>query len=158
MACVANSGHYLYISRNILFLREKMILLKVIKLLLVLNQEVLRPVSNNASAHHGQSPGVSSRIRHDDSQETGVPKSLNEKLASRVDLNGVSPQHGQSIESYTSSNVRDEENKETVKSLNEKLAAALLTISDKEDLVKQHAKVTEEAVAGNLFSFLEHYQ
>ncbi|KAM0836422.1 hypothetical protein ACQ4PT_062340 [Festuca glaucescens] len=57
-------------------------------------------------------------------------------------------QHGQSIESCTSSIVRDEENKETVKSLNEKLAAALLTISDKEDLVKQHAKVTEEAVAG----------
>ncbi|EMS44980.1 hypothetical protein TRIUR3_20090 [Triticum urartu] len=34
-----------------------------------------------------------------------------------------------------------------MKSLNEKLAAALLAISDKEDLVKQHTKVTEEAVA-----------
>ena len=116
------------------------------------NQEVLRPVSNNASAYHGQSPGVSSR-RHDETLETGVPKSLNEKRASRVNLNDFSPQHGQPIESYPSSNVRDEEHKETVKSLNEKLAAALLTISDKEDLVKQHAKVTEEAVAGNLFLF-----
>ncbi|CAM0950151.1 unnamed protein product [Alopecurus aequalis] len=112
------------------------------------DQEVLRPVSNNASAYHGQSPGVSSRIKHDESQETGVPKPLNEKRATRVNLNDFSLQHGQPIESYTSSNVIDEENKETVKSLNEKLAAALLTISDKEDLVKQHAKVTEEAVAG----------
>jgi hypothetical protein len=121
----------------------------------VFNQEILRPVSNNASAHHGQSPGVSSRIRHDETQETGVPKSLNEKLAPGVHLNDFSSQHGQSIESHTSLNVRDEENKETVKRLNEKLAAALLTIRDKEDLVKQHAKVTEEAVAGNLFFFLE---
>jgi hypothetical protein len=36
-----------------------------------------------------------------------------------------------------------------VKSLNEKLLAALWTISAKEDLVKQHTKVAEEAVAGN---------
>uniref|UniRef100_A0ACD5YKU7 Uncharacterized protein n=4 Tax=Avena sativa TaxID=4498 RepID=A0ACD5YKU7_AVESA len=113
-----------------------------------LGDQLLRPVSNNDSSHHGESPGVSSRIRHDETQGTGVPKSLNEKLASRVNLNDTSPQHGQSLESYTSLNVRDEENKDTVKSLNEKLAAALLTISDKEDLVKQHAKVTEEAVAG----------
>uniref|UniRef100_A0ACD5Y539 Uncharacterized protein n=1 Tax=Avena sativa TaxID=4498 RepID=A0ACD5Y539_AVESA len=112
------------------------------------DQQPLRPVSNNATSHHGESPEVSSRLRHDETQGTGVPKSLNEKLASRVNLNDISPQHGQSLESYTSLNVGDEENKETVKSLNEKLAAALLTISDKEDLVKQHAKVTEEAVAG----------
>ncbi|VAI29448.1 filament-like plant protein 2 [Triticum dicoccoides] len=111
------------------------------------DQEVLRPVSNNASAHHGQSPKVSSRVRHDETQETGVPKLSNEKLASRVNLNDFSPQHGQSLESYLSSN-GDEETKETMKSLNEKLAAALLAISEKEDLVKQHAKVTEEAVAG----------
>ncbi|KAM3255597.1 hypothetical protein ACQJBY_048677 [Aegilops geniculata] len=111
------------------------------------DQEVLRPVSNNASVHHGQSPKVSSRVRHDETQETGVPKLSNEKLASRVNLNDFSPQHGQSLESYLSSN-GDEETKETMKSLNEKLAAALLAISDKEDLVKQHAKVTEEAVAG----------
>nr|XP_029152967.1 filament-like plant protein isoform X1 [Arachis hypogaea]XP_029152968.1 filament-like plant protein isoform X1 [Arachis hypogaea]XP_029152969.1 filament-like plant protein isoform X1 [Arachis hypogaea]XP_029152970.1 filament-like plant protein isoform X1 [Arachis hypogaea]XP_029152971.1 filament-like plant protein isoform X1 [Arachis hypogaea]XP_029152972.1 filament-like plant protein isoform X1 [Arachis hypogaea]XP_029152973.1 filament-like plant protein isoform X1 [Arachis hypogaea] len=35
-----------------------------------------------------------------------------------------------------------------VKALNDKLAAALLNISAKEDLVKQHAKVAEEAVSG----------
>jgi len=35
-----------------------------------------------------------------------------------------------------------------VKILTDKLAAALLNISAKEDLVKQHAKVAEEAVSG----------
>lgn len=42
----------------------------------------------------------------------------------------------------------DEELNDDVKSLTEKLSAALLNISAKEDLVKQHAKVTEEAVSG----------
>lgn len=38
-----------------------------------------------------------------------------------------------------------------VKILTDKLAAALLNISAKEDLVKQHAKVAEEAVSGIYF-------
>ncbi|KAL6312726.1 hypothetical protein AAG906_010678 [Vitis piasezkii] len=42
----------------------------------------------------------------------------------------------------------DEEVNDSVKSLTEKLSAALLNISAKEDLVKQHAKVAEEAVSG----------
>ncbi|GMI93155.1 hypothetical protein HRI_002984800 [Hibiscus trionum] len=41
----------------------------------------------------------------------------------------------------------DEENN-NVRSLTEKLSAALMNISAKEDLVKQHAKVAEEAVSG----------
>ncbi|EOX92710.1 hypothetical protein QUC31_003780 [Theobroma cacao] len=42
----------------------------------------------------------------------------------------------------------DEEVNDNVKSLTEKLSAALINISAKEDLVKQHAKVAEEAVSG----------
>ncbi|XVF14751.1 hypothetical protein REPUB_Repub09cG0088900 [Reevesia pubescens] len=42
----------------------------------------------------------------------------------------------------------DEEVNDNVKSLNERLSAALMNISAKEDLVKQHAKVAEEAVSG----------
>ncbi|CAA0840826.1 Filament-like plant protein 3 [Striga hermonthica] len=42
----------------------------------------------------------------------------------------------------------DDEVHETVKSLTQKLSAALVNLSVKEDLVKQHAKVAEEAVAG----------
>ncbi|GJN07244.1 hypothetical protein PR202_ga25062 [Eleusine coracana subsp. coracana] len=45
-------------------------------------------------------------------------------------------------------NVKDDDVHDSVKSLNEKLSAALLTINAKEDLVKQHTKVAEEAVAG----------
>lgn len=37
---------------------------------------------------------------------------------------------------------------ESVKSLSEKLSEALVNIREKEDLVKQHAKVAEEAVSG----------
>lgn len=37
---------------------------------------------------------------------------------------------------------------DTVKILTERLSAALVNVSAKEDLVKQHAKVAEEAVAG----------
>lgn len=47
-----------------------------------------------------------------------------------------------------SSNIWENEAQETVKSLTEKLATALLNISAKEDLVKQHSKVAEEAVSG----------
>lgn len=46
----------------------------------------------------------------------------------------------------------DEEANDSVKTLTEKLSAALLNISAKDDLVKQHAKVAEEAVSGILSS------
>ncbi|KAJ3671435.1 hypothetical protein LUZ60_007514 [Juncus effusus] len=42
----------------------------------------------------------------------------------------------------------DKKVNEIIKSLTERLSAALLTINAKEELVKQHAKVAEEAVAG----------
>lgn len=38
----------------------------------------------------------------------------------------------------------------TVKGLTEKLSAALLEVEAKDDLIKQHAKVTEEAISGKL--------
>lgn len=41
---------------------------------------------------------------------------------------------------------------DNVKSLTEKLSAALLNVGAKDDLVKQHAKVAEEAVEGIRFS------
>ncbi|XP_078150601.1 uncharacterized protein LOC144545907 [Carex rostrata] len=43
---------------------------------------------------------------------------------------------------------KEKEVNETVKSLTERLSAALSTITAKEELVKQHAKVAEEAVVG----------
>ncbi|KAM7523505.1 hypothetical protein LguiA_013407 [Lonicera macranthoides] len=44
--------------------------------------------------------------------------------------------------------IDEEEINDSVKALTEKLSAALLHISAKEDLVKQHSKVAEEAVSG----------
>ncbi|ONK77509.1 uncharacterized protein A4U43_C02F7320 [Asparagus officinalis] len=57
-----------------------------------------------------------------------------------------SPNHAESAE--ISPNNRGNEIHETVKSLTEKLSAAILDISAKEALVKQHSKVAEEAVSG----------
>ncbi|KAI9113389.1 hypothetical protein K1719_015914 [Acacia pycnantha] len=45
-------------------------------------------------------------------------------------------------------NVKDDDVNDGLKKLSEKLSAALVNVSAKEDLVKQHAKVAEEAIAG----------
>lgn len=137
------------------------------------NQEV-KPVSSISSPNHSHSPEVSSRIMTDDeTQEAETAKSLNEKLLLATILNDSSPQHGQSpqpevcqppqpedgdvqdsvksLNEKVSPKIRDDDVQDSMKSLNEKLSAALLTISAKEDLVKQHTRVAEEAVAGTLF-------
>ncbi|XP_039132869.1 filament-like plant protein 3 isoform X2 [Dioscorea cayenensis subsp. rotundata] len=64
----------------------------------------------------------------------------------RASPNNASPNSVQSLE--VSSKVDNNEVHETMKSLTEKLSAALLSINAKDDLVKQHAKVAEEAVSG----------
>ncbi|KAL5558413.1 hypothetical protein UlMin_034624 [Ulmus minor] len=46
------------------------------------------------------------------------------------------------------SSLKKEDVADTVKSLTERLSAALVNVSAKDDLVKQHSKVAEEAVAG----------
>lgn len=53
--------------------------------------------------------------------------------------------------------VADEELNDSVKTLREKLSSALQNISSKDDLVKQHSKVAEEAVAGTTFTCLNLY-
>ncbi|XP_028757514.1 filament-like plant protein isoform X2 [Neltuma alba] len=45
-------------------------------------------------------------------------------------------------------NVKEDDVNDGLKKLSEKLSAALVNVSAKEDLVKQHAKVAEEAIAG----------
>ncbi|CAM0874630.1 unnamed protein product [Alopecurus aequalis] len=107
-----------------------------------------KPIASGASPNHSQSPEACSRIRDDVNQETEARKSSDEKLALATMLNGSSPQHGQLPPPEDFTNIRDGDMQESVKSLNEKLSAALSTISAKDDLVKQHAKVAEDAVAG----------
>ena len=71
-------------------------------------------------------------------------------------LSKASATHGSQSLEVTSKEVPiDEEINDNEKSLTEKLSAALMNISAKEDLVKQHAKVTEEAVLG-IFIFFWH--
>ncbi|URE38657.1 plant protein [Musa troglodytarum] len=65
---------------------------------------------------------------------------------SRASPNDASVSHAQSREVLC--NTSDGEVHEIVKRLTEKLSVALLNTSAKEDLVKQHAKVAEEAVSG----------
>uniref|UniRef100_J3N6C7 Uncharacterized protein n=1 Tax=Oryza brachyantha TaxID=4533 RepID=J3N6C7_ORYBR len=77
-----------------------------------------------------------------------MAKSLNEKLMLETVSDDSSAQHDQSPHPEVFTNVRDEDMPDSMKSLSEKLATALLTINAKEDLVKQHTKVAEEAVAG----------
>ena len=73
-----------------------------------------------------------------------------EQEALRASPVSASPNNAQSPD--VSSKIVSHEVHETIKSLNEKLSAALFSISAKEDLVKQHVKVAEEAVAGiNLY-------
>lgn len=68
--------------------------------------------------------------------------------ALRTSPNDTSASHAQLPE--VASNTCDTEVDKTLKRLTGKLSAALLNISAKEELVKQHSKVAEEAVSGNL--------
>ncbi|KAM7276988.1 hypothetical protein ACFE04_018854 [Oxalis oulophora] len=64
-------------------------------------------------------------------------------------LKAFTTHSSQSLEAISKALHTDEEiNDESVKTLAEKLSTALLDIRAKEDLVKQHAKVAEEAVSG----------
>jgi hypothetical protein len=128
---------------------------------LLLEKQEIKPMPSNSSPNHSHSPEVSSRITDDETQEAEAAKSLNEKLVLVNGSNGSlqvkvnpDPEIGQPEacrlpQQDVSQNVRDDNELDSVKSLSEKLSAALLTISAKEGLVKQHTKVAEEAVAGN---------
>nr|CAB3489249.1 unnamed protein product [Digitaria exilis] len=132
------------------------------------DQEV-KPVSSISSPNHSPSPEVSTRMMTgDETQEAETEKPLNEKILLATILNDSSPQHVQSPQPEVSPNVEDGDVQDSVKSLNEKvspkvqdddvqdsvkslsekLSSALMTINAKEELVKQHTRVAEEAVAG----------
>ncbi|CAL0306688.1 unnamed protein product [Lupinus luteus] len=79
-----------------------------------------------------------------ETESSGSMSSLSERFSDdQVYPAQVTP--SPEVTSKVSSN---EEHVMDVKTLTEKLAAAILNISAKEDLVKQHAKVAEEAVSG----------
>ncbi|EPS72707.1 hypothetical protein M569_02051, partial [Genlisea aurea] len=75
---------------------------------------------------------------------TGSLSSLSERFS---DDQNVSNTHNQSPE-LTSKSPGSDEKGGRVEALSEKLSEALVNIKAKEDLIKQHAKVAEEAVSG----------
>ncbi|KAI3460574.1 hypothetical protein Pfo_017237 [Paulownia fortunei] len=84
-----------------------------------------------------------------ESESSGSFSSHSERYSDEQEALRVSPNDSlQSPEVTSKATITDDEVKESVKSLTEKLSAALVNVSAKEDLVKQHAKVAEEAVAG----------
>ncbi|KAG2716084.1 hypothetical protein I3843_03G110400 [Carya illinoinensis] len=80
--------------------------------------------------------------------ETESSGSLSSHSERFSDEQAYPSQNTQSPEVTSKSANNDEEVNNSVKTLTEKLSAALLNISAKEELVKQHAKVAEEAVSG----------
>ncbi|XP_073141290.1 filament-like plant protein [Henckelia pumila] len=84
------------------------------------------------------------------SDSSGSFSLYSERNSDEQDASRESPSTGTESPEVTSKSILlvDDDVKETVKNLTEKLAAALVNISAKEDLVQQHAKVAEEAVAG----------
>lgn len=70
-------------------------------------------------------------------------------------MSKANPTHSTLLPEVTSKAPRiEEEDNESVETLTEKLSAAILNSSAKDELVKQHAKVTEEAVSGLNFFWL----
>ncbi|CAK9142251.1 unnamed protein product [Ilex paraguariensis] len=84
-----------------------------------------------------------------ETESSGSISSHSERYSDEQESLKVSPNHSiQSPEVTSKASIINDYLDDTVKSLKEKLSAALVNVSAKEDLVKQHAKVAEEAVAG----------
>ncbi|KAF8404087.1 hypothetical protein HHK36_008967 [Tetracentron sinense] len=82
-----------------------------------------------------------------ETESSGSISSHSERYSDDQEPSRASPNY-QSPEVTSKATASDEEVSDSVQSLTEKLRAALLNIGAKEDLVKQHARVAEEAVSG----------
>ncbi|KAL6504541.1 hypothetical protein OROGR_026464 [Orobanche gracilis] len=84
-----------------------------------------------------------------ESESSGSFSSHSERYSDEQEILRESPNDSsQSPEITSKASLMEDEVKVSVKSLTEKLSAALVNVTAKEALVKQHAKVAEEAVAG----------
>ncbi|PIA47403.1 hypothetical protein AQUCO_01400222v1 [Aquilegia coerulea] len=84
-----------------------------------------------------------------ETESSGSMSSHSELYSDDQEGSRGSPSHNaQSPEVTSKAAATNEESNDNLKSLREKLSAALINISAKEDLVKQHSKVAEEAVSG----------
>ncbi|KAK3428302.1 hypothetical protein EUGRSUZ_F04348 [Eucalyptus grandis] len=84
-----------------------------------------------------------------DSESSESISSPSEKDSDGQEASKASPSHDSHFpEVMSRAGMAENDVNEVMRSLTEKLSAALVNVSAKEDLVKQHAKVAEEAVAG----------
>ncbi|CAA6667683.1 unnamed protein product [Spirodela intermedia] len=81
-----------------------------------------------------------------ETESSGSASSQSERCSDDQDVSKTSPDDAQSPE--VSSHVESCVDDDTVKILTDKLSAALRKVRAKDDLVKQHAKVAEEAISG----------
>ncbi|CAL1362397.1 unnamed protein product [Linum trigynum] len=85
-----------------------------------------------------------------ETESSGSISSHSERFSDDQDALKASPKDDSQSPEVTSKIATggDEEVNDSIKCLTEKLSAALVNVSQKDDLVKQHSKVAEEAVAG----------
>ncbi|WCJ44665.1 Filament-like plant protein [Euphorbia peplus] len=84
-----------------------------------------------------------------ETESSGSVSSLSERYSDEQDTSKASPTEDSPSPEVTSKTAeRDDDVDDTIKNLTVKLSAALVNVSAKDDLVKQHSKVAEEAVAG----------
>ncbi|XP_050230229.1 filament-like plant protein isoform X2 [Mercurialis annua] len=84
-----------------------------------------------------------------ETESSGSISSHSERFSDEQDPLKASPNNdSQSPEVTSKTASRDEDVNVSIKTLTERLSAALVNVSAKDDLVKQHSKVAEEAVAG----------
>lgn len=104
-----------------------------------------------------QSPDVTSKARvyaEDVNNSSFINEQLPEEVTSRsVPATGIASDDGSSEkdengENENTKDVMEGDLNEGLRNMSEKLSAALVNANAKEDLVKQHAKVAEEAIAG----------
>lgn len=69
-------------------------------------------------------------------------------------VNGGSLEMNENGENENILNEKEDDLSDGSRDISEKLSAALVNVNAKEDLVKQHAKVAEEAIAGTPNAFL----
>ncbi|XP_044510411.1 filament-like plant protein isoform X3 [Mangifera indica] len=84
-----------------------------------------------------------------ETESSGSISSQSERYSDDQEALKASPNHcARSPEVTSKAESNGEDINDSIRTLTEKLSAALVNVSAKEDLVKQHAKVAEEAIAG----------
>ncbi|KAI4337821.1 hypothetical protein L6164_016191 [Bauhinia variegata] len=114
-------------------------------------QEALRESPNRSN----QSPDVTSKAvacteeaNHSPSAGAESPEVTSKAVTSPDNVNDDSPEEEGNNAKNDIDSVKEVDVNDGLRNLSEKLSAALVNVSAKDDLVKQHAKVAEEAIAG----------